>query len=169
MSTREAFDDVHGEHRLTAVSKADEFFAEVWAQEELVNHAWWEQAAVMTLLGYTLTFPIRRAAPSAWLSGTAFLPTEWGSLTMYEGYRPARIRHYAGMLNRLRRVNMWIDRIGLRADNHEPSWLRVAYEPLHAVRIVAPRLRRTYHRSRVRGTVVTKHLAPLRRAFDRSC
>src|SRR5262249_6806351 len=38
---------------LRSGDRSRRFLREVWAQEHLVNHKWWEQAAVMQLMGWT--------------------------------------------------------------------------------------------------------------------
>jgi hypothetical protein len=70
------------------------FLDEVWAQDDLVDHQWWENAAICRLLGYTLD-PVGPGAPTAWLERTTFLDPRWNSIPDAPAPRP-RIRHYPG-------------------------------------------------------------------------
>ena len=56
--------------------------AAVWASTDLIDHPWWEQAALMRLLGYDVTtWPILAAdrKPAALSVETAALPGEWNA------------------------------------------------------------------------------------------
>lgn len=73
---------------------ATEFLDAVWACEDLVDHRWWENAAVMRLLGYRLD-PPGPNEPTRYRDATAFLPKEWNSIPLDRAARP-RISHYPG-------------------------------------------------------------------------
>lgn len=106
--------------------EAHDFLAAVWAQEEFIDHANWEQAAVATLLGYDLPPWTRdfhwagrcgRVRPSPFFAGTRWLSPRWNSLVVNPVERP-HIKHYAA-----RSLDVRI--AGIRADvaslSHLPS------------------------------------------------
>jgi hypothetical protein len=71
------------------------FLADVWAQEDLTHHRWWENAAICRLLGYGLD-PVGPGEPTPLLRDhTAFLDPRWNSIRDAPAPRP-RIRHYPG-------------------------------------------------------------------------
>jgi len=70
------------------------FLDEIWAQEDLVRHKWWENAAICRLLGYALD-PVGPRAETPWLRRTTFLDGRWNSIPDAPASRP-RIRHYPG-------------------------------------------------------------------------
>jgi hypothetical protein len=83
------------------------FLDAVWAQEDLVEHRWWENAAICRLLGYELDppgpshdTPLRRA--------TTMLDPRWNSIPDARAPR-ARIRHYPGYSLKVRYALMLRD------------------------------------------------------------
>ena len=56
-----------------------EFLQQVWDQEDLVEHTWWENAAICRLLGYELD-PPRPTTSTPWLKRTKFLSGQWNSI-----------------------------------------------------------------------------------------
>lgn len=72
----------------------DAFLEAIWAQEDLVEHRWWENAAICRLLGYDLD-PVGPGTPTAWLDRTAWLDPRWNSITDAPAAHPY-IRHYPG-------------------------------------------------------------------------
>jgi hypothetical protein len=74
--------------------QAKRFLQDVWNATDLIDHQWWENAAVMRELGYDLD-PPRRAHESAYREATTFLPKEWNSIRLDKAAH-ARIRHYPG-------------------------------------------------------------------------
>lgn len=70
------------------------FLDTVWAQEDLIDHRWWENAAICRLLGYTLD-PVAPGASTPWLEKTTFLDPRWNSIPDAPAASP-RIRHYPG-------------------------------------------------------------------------
>ena len=70
------------------------FLDAVWAQEDLIDHRWWENAAICRLLGYTLD-PVAPGDPTPWLERTTFLDPRWNSIPDAPAAN-ARIRHYPG-------------------------------------------------------------------------
>jgi hypothetical protein len=71
-----------------------EFLDLVWAQEDLVDHRWWENAAICRLLGYELD-PVRPGPPTEWRKRTELISGRWNSIRDAPTAH-ARIRHYPG-------------------------------------------------------------------------
>ena len=72
-----------------------EFLDEVYAQEDLVEHRWWENAAICRLLGYRLD-PVGPGVPTPLLKErTKLISPRWNSIPDAPAARP-RIRHYPG-------------------------------------------------------------------------
>jgi hypothetical protein len=92
---------------LRASDESRAFLDEVWAQEDLIDHQWWENAAVCRLLGYELD-PVRPGRATAWLERTTFLDPRWNSIRDAPA-KHARIRHYPGYSVRTRKAFMWRD------------------------------------------------------------
>jgi hypothetical protein len=92
---------------LRAGDEARRFLDEIWAQEDLIEHRWWENAAIVRLLGYTLD-PVGPGAPTPWLERTTFLDPRWNSIRDAPA-RHARIRHYPGYAVRTRAAFMLRD------------------------------------------------------------
>jgi hypothetical protein len=80
------------------------FLEQVWAQDDLMEHTWWENAAVCRLLGYELD-PPRPARPTPWLERTKLISGRWNSIHDAPSTRP-RVRHYPGYAIRTRTVFM---------------------------------------------------------------
>jgi hypothetical protein len=83
------------------------FLAEVWAQEDLIEHTWWENAAICRLLGYELD-PPRPVRQTAWLARAKFISGRWNSIHDAPT-RGARVRHYPGYSVRTRAIFMTRD------------------------------------------------------------
>jgi hypothetical protein len=86
----------------------------IWSREEFIGHEWWENAAFMDLMGYDLDEG-RIVRESAWSAGTCWLDAAWNGHTGFVGLAPVRIRHYAGVRNETRLVNMRLDLNEIRA------------------------------------------------------
>src|SRR5262249_9229398 len=56
------------------------FLDRVWKSRRFVQHKWWENAAVLHLLGYRDRDGIRPVAPSPWRMGLGVLDTAWNSI-----------------------------------------------------------------------------------------
>ncbi len=79
---------------------AARFLDEIWALEHYMHHEWWEQAAIMDVLGYDVV----RKVPStltAYRKQTKLISPRWNS-TLFAPARRPRIRHFAGWPNRAR-------------------------------------------------------------------
>jgi hypothetical protein len=88
---------------------ATEFLDAVWRAEDLVDHAWWENAAVMRCLGYELD-PPRRGDATRFRDATTFLPKAWNSIRD-DPAAHARITHYPGYRLKVRFALMARDRV----------------------------------------------------------
>ena len=97
---------------LRSTDKAKAFLDAIWEKDEFTHDRYWEQAAALDLLGYSI-HPAHRIRASAWMDGTRLLDEEWNRMPLItRSLEPCRIRHYAGERNPVRRRQM-------RADRHE--------------------------------------------------
>jgi hypothetical protein len=86
------------------------FLDEAYAQEDLVNHRWWENAAISRLLGYQLD-PVGPGEPSKLLTDhTRFISPRWNSIPDAPAENP-RIRHYPGYSLKVRAAFMMRDEL----------------------------------------------------------
>ncbi len=86
-----------------AVHRGEEstFFLEsVWGRGDLVDHPWWEQAAMLSLMGYDVTERDRARflGPTRWTDRIGFLSTRWNSMPS-DPHADPYIVHLAGMSN----------------------------------------------------------------------
>ncbi|MDA8343115.1 MAG: hypothetical protein M0007_12940 [Actinomycetota bacterium] len=72
------------------------FLDRVWDSTAYVEHRWWENAAVLDLLGYELEPRVRLVDPSPMFRHTRLLDTEWNSIPGDAAPRP-RIVHFPGL------------------------------------------------------------------------
>jgi len=81
-----------------AGDEACRFLQAVWRCEHLIEHPWWEQAAILELLGYDVSVPGRATmgTPTPWFERVGWLGTEWNSI-LQDPHPTPRIRHYPGM------------------------------------------------------------------------
>jgi hypothetical protein len=81
------------------------FLDRVWAQRRFVQHKWWENAAVLHLLGYRDVGGMRPIVPSPWRLGYAPLDNAWNSIPADPSPHPY-IAHFPGVAfdERLRAV-----------------------------------------------------------------
>jgi len=93
---------------IRAGETADAFLDELWNATDLVEHRWWENAAVLRLLGYGLD-PPRLEHPTPFFERTHFLGTEWNSIHDDPADAP-RIRHYPGWSLKTRFALMALER-----------------------------------------------------------
>jgi hypothetical protein len=86
------------------------FLDEVYAQDDLIDHRWWENAAISRLLGYELD-PARPGTPTALLTEhTKFISPRWNSIPDAPARNP-RIRHYPGYSLKVRTAFMLRDEL----------------------------------------------------------
>ena len=86
---------------------ADAFLDLVWHQEQYIDHVWWENAAILDLLGYRLS-PCNPERPSLHRALFHFIGNEWNSITLDPSPTPV-IRHFAGMTHEDRLAGMAAD------------------------------------------------------------
>jgi len=82
------------------------FLDDVWAQEDLIEHRWWENAAICRLLGYELE-PVVRPGPPTTLrtQHLQLLDPRWNAIPDAPARRP-HIRHYPGYRPQVRAAFM---------------------------------------------------------------
>ncbi len=84
------------------------FLDEVYAQRDLIDHRWWENAAVCRLLGYELD-PVGPGTPTELLTRhTKLISPRWNSIRNAPAPHP-RIRHYPGYSLKVRGAFMTRD------------------------------------------------------------
>jgi hypothetical protein len=67
----------------------------IWENTRHVDHNWWENGALLDLLGYSLESPYPLHRPSPWLGSIDRLDLSWNSVPGYvESGRPA-LNHHA--------------------------------------------------------------------------
>jgi hypothetical protein len=86
------------------------FLDDVYAQQDLINHRWWENAAICRLLGYRLD-PIELESPTPLLTErTKLISPRWNSIPDAPAPNP-RIRHYPGYSLKVRAAFMLRDEL----------------------------------------------------------
>jgi hypothetical protein len=86
------------------------FLDDVYAQTDLVNHRWWENAAICRLLGYRLD-PVGLETPTRLLSEhTKLISPRWNSIRDAPAPHPY-IRHYPGYSLKVRAAFMARDEL----------------------------------------------------------
>jgi hypothetical protein len=86
------------------------FLDDVYAQSDLIDHRWWENAAICRLLGYELD-PIGPGAPTELLrERTKLISPRWNSIPDAPAERP-RIKHYPGYSLKVRAALMGRDEL----------------------------------------------------------
>ena len=74
---------------------AEDLLQAMWDAEQFVDHNWWENAALLDLLGYSLDAPYAKVRDSDWESRIGLLDLAWNSVPGYcESPRPA-VNHHA--------------------------------------------------------------------------
>lgn len=69
----------------------------VWAKTEYLDHKWWENAALLDLLGYDISHePIVKVRRSRFDQRVNWLGTEWNSIDASGCAQPI-VRHYPGL------------------------------------------------------------------------
>ena len=114
---------------LRRAGRTHDFLEAVWNSVNFIDHDWWENAAVMDLLGFTLESPVHLANPAApWLEGTQWLPEEWNRLTFYSGrLEAARIRHLAAESRALQSRQLRADLGSLDGQRIRPALARLEW------------------------------------------
>jgi hypothetical protein len=79
----------------------------LWAETSFVDHRWWDNAAMLELLGYTTDGVVRKVSQSVHDSYCGELPLRWNSINQTLDETPA-IAHFAGIPHGLRVAVMQI-------------------------------------------------------------
>jgi hypothetical protein len=86
------------------------FLAAVWGQEDLINHTWWENAAIMRLLGWDLDAdPPGPTGDTEWTRRVKRMDGAWNSVPLFGRALRPRITHNAGLPAEYRRPVMLDD------------------------------------------------------------
>jgi hypothetical protein len=82
-----------------------EFVERVWNRTEFLDHRWWENAAFLDELGYSVDPRVDLVRPTPMLRRTRFIDRSWNSIRVDEARHP-RINHYPGrsQTHRLRQL-----------------------------------------------------------------
>lgn len=64
-----------------------------WARDRYVHHPWWEQAAMLGLLGYRLEKPVQLVEPTPLYDRTDWLGLEWNSHEQNDRHPSPRFAH----------------------------------------------------------------------------
>jgi hypothetical protein len=88
----------------------DRLLDEVWRCEHLSHHRWWENAALMQVLGYDIDrSPVRRDDANPWLQRVKFLDLSWNNIPYWSRSPRPRINHYGALPVPRRRLLMLDD------------------------------------------------------------
>lgn len=88
---------------------ADAFLEEVYRQDDLIDHAWWEQAAMLRLLGWSLTTR-EHLRDTEYHRRTTLLDNRWNSTPFDRAAHPL-IKHYPAKGTPARVLRMARDRL----------------------------------------------------------
>ena len=81
---------------LTEPKAATRLLDRLWTKREYTHHRWWENAALLDLLGYSVTPPVYPVRPSRWRRLIGRLDHAWNSIPADPSPRPY-IRHFPGL------------------------------------------------------------------------
>jgi hypothetical protein len=81
---------------LTDASRARRFLDSVWSRRQYIHHRWWENAAMLDVLGYRVDEPVYPARPSLWRAGLGRLDRAWNSIAADPAPAPF-IVHFPGL------------------------------------------------------------------------
>jgi hypothetical protein len=89
---------------------ARRFLSAVWDQEDLVDHIWWENAAIMRLLGWDLEAePPAPTGDTDWSARVKRMDPAWNSVPLFGRAPWPKITHNAGLPVEYRRAAMLDD------------------------------------------------------------
>ena len=72
-----------------------EFVERLWNKTEFLDHRWWENAAFLDELGYSVDPRVDLVRPAPMLRRTRFIDRSWNSIRVDQARHP-RINHYPG-------------------------------------------------------------------------
>jgi hypothetical protein len=79
---------------------------QLWSMTQFIDHKWWENAALLHLMGYDVSAePIRQRGPNPLTRRVNWLSNEWNSITLDPAANP-KILHFAGISNEERVASM---------------------------------------------------------------
>lgn len=107
MKTGEGLVPNTGVWMFTRCEKAKDFLLQVDGHMAFKNHKWWENAAVIDLLGYDFD-PVRPGRENAFTSGVHYLDHSWNSAGADPAPHP-RIKHYPALPIEIRRQSLLVD------------------------------------------------------------
>ena len=89
---------------LRGSDRARRFLDAVWSADlSQAGINWWDNSAVLGLLGYNIaSWPPSFTRATEWSEGTQALPEEWNRVTTWDHWRGARFHHVAGERHFLR-------------------------------------------------------------------
>lgn len=70
---------------------------EIWQKKEYINHKWWENAALIDIMGYKNLVGGVRNLNHEMLAKVEFISSEWNYLPMLEVVAEPIVTHFAGM------------------------------------------------------------------------
>ena len=124
---------------MRSTERAKSFLDLVWTMDQYLDDRFWEQAAVLDLLGYSV-HPSHLIAPTEWMVGTCLLGEEWNRMPLTtRELAPCRIRHYGGESNAVRCRQMRRDRHELEVRRTQ-GWERTWHQAAAAAGLVSWRL-----------------------------
>ncbi len=107
------------------------FLDAVWASE-VNDHVWWENAAVLDLLGYALN-PARLVTPTAWLKRTKFVDLRYNSIELDRAPTPAFVhRGFYSPARRTRQITADLQCALGRAHPMSAGW-EIPARPIESV------------------------------------
>lgn len=76
------------------------FLGNAWRKKHFIDHPWWEQAAILELLGYSIDRPgglAHPGEPTQWTRLVGFMGTQWNSMPLHDPHPEPMIVHFSGM------------------------------------------------------------------------
>ena len=78
-----------------ATEPARQFLNDVWAATEFIDHNWWENAAILHLIGRSLVPPYPRERESPYSELVSTLPLRWNAVPGYIECEDAGVHHHS--------------------------------------------------------------------------
>lgn len=92
-----------------------------WNRTDYLHHQWWENAAIMELLGYRVDpVPCVHERRTPWRDRTHFLDIAWNSMPFHITSPGPVINHYGGQPLEVRRARMLADRAAIPTTARTP-------------------------------------------------
>jgi hypothetical protein len=109
---------------IKATDWSKRFLTAVWEQEDLIDHIWWENAAIMRLLGWDLDAdPPGPTGDTEWTPRVKRMDGAWNSVPLFGRAPRPRINHNAGLPRQYRRATMLDDLTStvVRRESSDPT------------------------------------------------